>query len=408
VLRDALDALGTFLGFLRRLRGIADEHARAFVSEGWTAFFATLARELDDGYLARVERDLEELRFPRGVRLSAELGPGHKGRRYTLHRVPPRTWRWRDWWRGLFAEKPPAYRFELPPRDEAGAQALGALRNRGLALAATALAQAADHVRAFFGMLRAELAFYVGCLNLHDALAARGVPVCVPLPAPAEARRWACRGLRDAGLALIGERGVVGNTVRADGKTLVLITGPNSGGKSTFLRSVGLAQLMMQAGMFVPAEAFEASVCDGLFTHFKREEDARMERGKLDEELHRMSEIVDRLTARSVLLCNESFEATNEREGSEIARQIVRALVEAGVRVFVVTHLFDLAHGFAVRAPGPALFLRAERQPDGRRTFRMLEGEPLPTSYGEDVYARVFGTPASAALLAPAAGARRA
>jgi hypothetical protein len=390
VLRDALETMTRFLEFLKRLRAIADAHAPAFVSEGWTQLFATVERDLGDAYLIAVQEHLETLRFPYGELLSAELGQAHKGRHYVLHRTPYHPWSWRDWWTGLFGEKAPAYTFELHPRDEAGAQALGALRNRGIGLAANALAQAADHVREFFGMLRAELAFYVGCINLHEALARKGEPTCMPVPTAAGGRRWACRGLYDAGLALTVERRVVGNDVQADGRDLVIITGPNTGGKSTFLRSVGLAQLMMQAGMFVPAEAFEASLCEGLFTHYKREEDVHMESGKFDEELRRMSDIVDRLTPRSLMLFNESFAATNEREGSEIARQIVRALLEAGVRVFFVTHMFDLAHGFHAGARDASLFLRAERQADGRRTFRMLEGEPLPTSYGEDVYRRVF------------------
>lgn len=391
VLRDALETMTRFLQFLRQLRAITDAHAETFRSEGWTQLFATVRRDLGDAYLAIVADHLATLRFPHGELLSAELGPAHKGRRYVLHRTPHRPWSWRDWWTGLFAEKAPVYRFELHPRDEAGAQALGALRNRGIGLAATALARAADHVREFFGMLRAELAFYVGCLNLHETLTRKGEPTCLPQPAAAETGRWACRGLYDVGLTLSIEGRVVGNDVTADGKDLAIITGPNTGGKSTFLRSVGLAQLMMQAGMFVPAEAFAASLCAGLFTHYKREEDVRMESGKFDEELSRMSEIVDRLAPHALVLFNESFAATNEREGSEIARQIVRALRESGVRVFFVTHMFDLAHGFYAGPRDATLFLRAERRPDGRRTFRILEGEPLPTSHGEDVYRRVFG-----------------
>ena len=128
-----------------------------------------------------------------------------------------------------------------------------------------------------------------------------------------------------------------------------MITGANQGGKSTFLRSVGLAQLMTQCGMFVGAESFRANVCDGVFTHYKREEDETMESGKLDEELARMSEIADQITADCMLLCNESFASTNEREGSEIARQVVEAMLEEGIKVLFVTHMFDLAHGFHER-----------------------------------------------------------
>jgi DNA mismatch repair ATPase MutS len=90
---------------------------------------------------------------------------------------------------------------------------------------------------------------------------------------------------------------------------------------------------MMQCGMFVPAESLYANICDGLFSHYRREEDVTMESGKLDEELGRMSDIVDYIRPNSLILFNESFAATNEREGSEIARQIVSALLEKGIKV---------------------------------------------------------------------------
>ena len=153
---------------------------------------------------------------------------------------------------------------------------------------------------------------------------------------------------------------------------------------------------MMQCGMFVPAESFTAELCAGIFTHYKREEDSTMESGKFDEELARMSEIADRVTPDSLVLFNESFASTNEREGSEIARQIVRALLDRRVKVFFVTHQYDFARGFFDRHMRDALFLRAERLPDGTRTFQLAEGRPLETSYGEDLYREVFGAGAAA------------
>jgi DNA mismatch repair ATPase MutS len=104
-----------------------------------------------------------------------------------------------------------------------------------------------------------------------------------------------------------------------------------------------------------------------------------------------MSEIAGAITPTALHLCNESFASTNEREGSEIARQVVRAMVEAKVKVVFVTHLFDLADGFYRQQLETTLFLRAERKEDGTRTFRVLPNEPLPTSYGEDSYRRIFG-----------------
>jgi hypothetical protein len=389
ILSRALEVLQLFAPLLKKLKTIAAARADQFASEGFTAFFAMLNKELDDEYFARVHNHLRRLQFRGGVLISAELGKGNQGANYIL-RTPPE--RQAGWIERMFPSHPPAYTFHIHPRDENGVRALGELKDRGVNLVANALAQSTDHILSFFTMLRTEVAFYVGCLNVHEQLAHIGEPVTFPLLAASGERKHAFVGLYDVCLALTLKRKIVGNEVNADQKDLVIITGANQGGKSTFLRSIGLAQLMLQAGMFVPAESFRANVCDGLFTHYKREEDATMKSGKLDEELSRMSDIVDHLTSNCLVLCNESFAATNEREGSEIARQITSALVERRIKVFFVTHLYEFARSFYDQAMEHALFLRAERQPDGRRTFKLIEGEPLQTSYGEDLYRTIFGT----------------
>jgi hypothetical protein len=399
VLRWSIELLDRLLGSVKKLRWLADTNADKFASEGWREFFATVQAELSDEYISSIEYHLARLRFRNGVLLSARLGRGNKAAGYVLHLPPGRGGTWLSrilratvpW---AFAPQPPVYSFSLHPRDEAGFRMLGVLRNRGIAIAANALGQSAGHVSDFFAMLRTELAFYVGCVNLHDRLSGKGEPTCMPSPAPVAQRGLSFRGLYDVCLALTVNRQVVGNDADADRKTLVVVTGANQGGKSTFLRSVGLAQLMMQCGMFVPAESFQSSLCDGLFTHYKREEDAGMTSGKFDEELSRMSHIVDHLTASPMILFNESFAATNEREGSEIARQITAALLERKVRMVFVTHLYEFARGVYESGTGDALFLRADRQADGTRTFRLIEGEPLQTSFGADLYDKVFGTEA--------------
>jgi hypothetical protein len=389
ILSRSVRVLELQAGVLRRLRQIADqEEAASFRSEGFTRFFAMLEQELADDYLKTVEQHLRELEFRRGVFESAEFGNGFKGRGYIVR--TPREQRWTE--RLPFGNRSDSYSFTIPPRDENGFKSLEEIRGRGINRVANSVAQSADHVKSFFSMLRLELAFYLGCLNLHDRLAGKGEPACFPEPLAADQPALTADGIYDVCLTLHLEGRAVGNEVNADGKSLVMITGANQGGKSTLLRSLGLAHLMMQAGMFVGARSFRAAVCTGVFTHYKREEDAAMESGKLDEELSRMSAIAGQITRHSILLCNESFASTNEREGSEIARQVVRAMLRKQIKVFFVTHMYDLAHGFHAERPGNALFLRAERQPDGRRTFRLTEGEPLPTSYGEDSYRRVFGT----------------
>ncbi len=389
MLYSSIESLQVLLGMLRRLREIGDNVAYRFESEAFTALFAMTAKELGDEYLARIQNHLTELKFRKGVLLSAELGESNEGINYALRQTHNRE---RNWLKRMLDKGPPAYTFHIADRDETGAQILSNMRDRGISRVASALSQSANHVLSFFKMLRTELAFYVGCLNLHDRLAAKGEPVCFPIPTPAGERRLCFSGLYDVCLSLHMERRVVGNAADADGKSLTIVTGANQGGKSSFLRSIGLAQVMMQCGMFVGAETLRAELCTALFTHYRREEDLTMKSGKLDEELGRISEIADHIVPNSMLLFNESFAATNEREGSEIARQIVCALLEKGVKILYVTHLYEFARGLFDRRIEDALFLRAERNADGTRTFRLLEGEPLETSHGEDVYRQIFSS----------------
>jgi len=116
-----------------------------------------------------------------------------------------------------------------------------------------------------------------------------------------------------------------------------------------------------------------------------------MKSGKLDEELTRMSELVNHLESGALLLFNESFAATNEREGSEISRQITQALIENGVEVFSVTHLYTYAVSFL--ADETTQYLRAQRLESGERTFKIVPGEPLQTAFGEDLYQEIFVKP---------------
>jgi len=388
ILSSSIDVLQMFAERLRKLRVIADENAARFQSEGFTTLFAMLKRELSDEYLGSVESHLRELRFQQGVLLSAGLGTGNQGINYVLRKPYQRK---RGLRARLFAQKSPTYSFTIDSHDEGSGRALEELRNRGINLVANAVAQSSYHINAFFDMLRTELAFYIGCLNLYEQLTQIEEPIAFPVPAAIGERRHSFTGLYDVCLALTMRQKIVGNDVNADNKSLVMITGANQGGKSTFLRSIGLAQLMMQCGMFVPAESFSADVSTGVFTHFKREEDVTMESGKLDEELGRMSQIVDHLNSNSFMLFNESFSATNEREGSEIAGQITRALLEKDIKVFFVTHQYEFAHRLYDKKMAGAIFLRADRKADGTRTFKLIEGEPLQTSYGEDLYRRIFG-----------------
>jgi hypothetical protein len=388
ILSTSIRALNLVLPLLRRVTETANAERDVFRSPGLTRLLALIAAELGDDYLLMLEDHVRRLRFRHGVLLSARLGDGNIGTEYTV-RLPHRY----RWWQFFPLRNRRHLRFEISTLEDDKVRELSRIRERGLNPVANVLARSSNSLFAFLRSLEVELGFYVGCLNLHERLAEDAQPTCLPQPLPVGKAEFSASGLYDICLALRTHRHLVGNAINGEGRRLVLITGANGGGKSTFLRSVGQAQVMMQAGMFVAAQSLRAGTAPGIFTHFKRGEDASMEKGKLEEELSRLDAVAGSIAPGGVLLCNESFSSTNEREASELAHQVVRALTESGVRVFYVTHLNHLAQQlYGVRAPD-VLFLRAERRPDGSRSFKLEEAEPLPTSFGEDLYLRVFGTP---------------
>lgn len=232
--------------------------------------------------------------------------------------------------------------------------------------------------------LKLSSAFYLGAVRLYKRFKRFGVPVCFPKVCDRKDIRFT--DLCETCLCIYQRRRPVGNDVDGGGKQVFVVTGANQGGKSTYLRSIGLAQLFMQAGMFVTAQEYESGLYKNIFAHFTRREDSTMNSGRLDEELKRMAQIVDRLTPDSMILLNESFATTTEKEGSVIADELTDAILKTGVRMFSVTHLLEYAHSCFGKADDKVLFLSAERRADGSRSFKIKVNVPENTSYGLDLY----------------------
>ncbi len=386
-LRRSRQILELCLPVLRDVRDRTVAQRDVWRSGGLGALAATLAAELDEEFFDSVGEHLKLLADPTTV-LRAGFGPGLQGVGHAL--VLPAEDR-RSWIARLAAPHPGELVYRVPDRDEAGARALAELRDRGLASVADAVGEAAEHVLDFCRALRNELAFYVGALALADRLGPAGVPLCVPDVADGDAAAaMRLDDLRDVALALVGVADVVGNDLEARDARLVLITGANRGGKSTFLRALGQAQLMGQAGTLVAARQAALPRARHVVSHFRRGEDEGLRSGKLTEELARMSALVDHLGRGDLVLANESFASTDEREGAEIARQVLEPLLDAGVRVALVTHLTDLALGWSEAPPAATVYLRADPPSTAQQPFRLRPGRPESTSHGVELADRLL------------------
>lgn len=376
--------LATFIGELfDYIIEIRDMYSKGtFASEGMKEFFKVIAEEFNDEFIKEARVHLNELKFSKGVIINAELGKTLEGVNYELMR-PGKE-------RGYFLKWKFTPKIILSDTADREVRDINYRLDKAQMKSADVIAKAALYIVNFITELKKGIAFYLGCTNLYNFFKKKGVKMCYPEPLDNKKRIYDFKDLTDVVFDIDLDK-VQGNSTTAKNIVLGIITGANQGGKTVYLRSLGQSQLMMQAGMFVCAESYSANIVNGIYTHFRREEDSSMQSGKLDEELMRMSAIIDNVNDDSLILFNESFSSTNDREGSEICRQIIDALIERGVKIFFVTHLSDFPMSYYKRKMVDIMFLRAERLDDGTRTFRIVEGEPLDTSYGQDLFASVMG-----------------
>ncbi|MFW6223893.1 MAG: MutS-related protein, partial [Spirochaetota bacterium] len=174
---------------------------------------------------------------------------------------------------------------------------------------------------------------------------------------------------------------------------ILVITGANQGGKTTFVQGAGILQVMAQAGLFVPARSATVSPVDAIMTHFPTGEAGNIETGRLSRELGELAGIFDEATDRSLLLLNESLSSTSAGEAVAVAEEMLAALRRVGTRTLYATHLHEISERLdEINAPadvGPqARRLTAETEWDGetvRRTYRIVPGSPQGKSFARDL-----------------------
>ncbi|GIN74804.1 DNA mismatch repair protein MutS [Bacillus sp. J14TS2] len=382
---EKMTTVVTLLAFilpkLRELRNLNKTNKQAYHSKALITLFEQMDKAYPDSFLTEADTHfnlLQQTLKTSQLRIGARIGEGLKGTDYLLKELDART--------PTFTTKKKIRSSNLP----SFAYNLNEMREKIFNNIFVIIKRFLDHTLKFIDVLRFESSFYVSCVYLHEELTKKGCQLSFPVPLNANVRALTFKELYDPSLAISLGQQPITNDLQADEMTLFMITGKNQGGKSTFLRSIGLAQLMMQCGLFVPATFFQANLCDRIFTYFTREEDDKLNSGKLDEELSRLDHIVDELTPSSLLLMNEPFASTTEREGSVIARDMLAVFYELELKVFIVTHFYELSRWMYERGFENALLLLPERLHSGKRSFKLTLGEPLPTSYGQDLFSEII------------------
>lgn len=251
--------------------------------------------------------------------------------------------------------------------------------------------------------LEEQLEIYDGIVKIVMSARSRGLSMCRPI-LKEDGREAELKGLFDPCFFLKaaaanpyakGDELVVRNDVSFDDKgRFYILTGPNNGGKTTFVRGVGLCFLMAQTGLYVPAERCAVSYCDYIFTHFPKEEETGINASRFTTEIKDMKIISEAATDKSLLLMNESIQSTTPTECGEIAEELVRIFCIIGVRGIFATHITETAKKCGEIAADPdcrsvPVSLTA-RACEGKRLYKIAPGEPMASSLAGDIF-REFG-----------------
>lgn len=173
-------------------------------------------------------------------------------------------------------------------------------------------------------------------------------------------------------------------------RSVVLVTGPNSGGKTRLLQALGITQLLAEGGFFVPCARAKLPRASGLFVSLVEEARADQREGQLGMELLRIRRMFEEIDEGALVLIDELCSGTNPKEGEEIAELVISLLPDLGVRAFVTTHLLSFAARLErddKKTKGLG-FLRVELDDQERPTFGFVDGVAT-TSLAHKIAARL-------------------
>jgi DNA mismatch repair protein MutS len=191
-----------------------------------------------------------------------------------------------------------------------------------------------------------EIQFYISYLEFMDIFKQSGLFFCYPKIATKTKDIYNTNGF-DLALAKKHhdeKKPVVCNDFYLkDAERIIIVSGPNQGGKTTFARTFGQLHYLASIGCPVPGRKARLFLFDNIFTHFEKEENAISLKGKLEDDLLRIKTVINQATSNSIIIMNEIFNSTTLKDAIILSKNVIEKIIDLDILTVCVTFVDELA-----------------------------------------------------------------